>query len=119
LSGDSTPVVVAPKDTFAPAAPQGVVAAALAGTTAGAVMVDLSWSISPENDVAGYRVYRSEREGLRGEAVNADPVPTPAFRDTTAQSGHHYWYSVTAIDRAGNESTASTPVPVETAEPSS
>ena len=118
-SGDSTPVLVTPKDTFAPAAPQGVVAATLAGTAAASVVVDLSWSISPENDVAGYRVYRSEREGVRGETVTPELVPTPALRDTAVQPGLRYWYSVTAVDRAGNESPASAPVLVEIAQPSS
>jgi hypothetical protein len=117
-SGDSTPVIVTPKDTFAPAAPQGVVAATLAGTTTGSVVVDLSWSISPENDVAGYRVYRSEQEEVRGEAITPDLVPSPALRDSAVQPGHHYWYSVTAVDRAGNESAASAPTLVETAQPS-
>jgi fibronectin type 3 domain-containing protein len=117
-SGDSAPVIVTPKDTFAPAAPQGVVAATLAGTTTGSVVVDLSWSISPENDVAGYRVYRSEHEGVRGEAITPDLVPTPALRDSAVLPGHRYWYSVTAVDRAGNESAASAPTLVETAQPS-
>jgi len=118
-SGDSVPVIVAPKDTFPPAAPQGLVAATLAGTAPGSVVVELSWSISPENDVAGYRVYRSERENERGEAVTPDLVPTPALRDAAVQTGHHYWYSVTAVDRAGNESTASPQILVEVAQPSS
>jgi hypothetical protein len=118
-SGDSVPVIVAPKDTFPPAAPQGLVAATLAGTAPGSAVVELSWSISPENDVAGYRVYRSERENERGEAVTPDLVPTPALRDAAVQTGHHYWYSVTAVDRAGNESTASPQILVEVAQPSS
>jgi hypothetical protein len=118
-SGDSTPVTVSPRDTFPPAAPAGVVAAQLAGDTAGSAVVDLSWSISPENDVAGYRVYRSEADGARGQPLLPDLIPTPAFRDTTVQAGHQYRYAVTAVDRAGNESAASTPVLVEITPPSS
>jgi hypothetical protein len=118
-SGDSTPVTVSPRDTFPPAAPVGLVAAQLSGDTAGSAVVDLSWSISPENDVAGYRVYRREADGARGQPLLPDLVPTPAFRDTTVQTGHTYRYTVTAVDRAGNESAESPPVTVEIVPPSS
>jgi fibronectin type 3 domain-containing protein len=82
-------------------------------------VVDLSWSISPENDVAGYRVYRSEQESVRGELIQPALVPTPAVRDTSVQPGHRYWYTVTAVDRAGNESAASTPMVIEVLQPGS
>jgi hypothetical protein len=118
-SGDSTPIAVSPRDTFPPAAPVGLVAAQLAGDTAGSAVVDLSWSISPENDVAGYRVYRSEADGVRGQPLLPDFLPTPAFRDATVQIGHKYRYSVTAVDRAGNESAESPPVIIEIIPPAS
>jgi fibronectin type 3 domain-containing protein len=116
-SADSRPAIVTPKDIFPPAAPQGLVAAVL--PSAAEAVVDLSWSINSEPDVAGYRVYRSESEGVRGEPLSADLSPSPAYRDATAQSGHRYWYSVTAIDRAGNESVPSAQILVEIAQPSS
>ena len=59
-SDDSTPAIVTPRDTFPPAAPQNLVVAEIPGEN-GAVSEDLSWSINPENDLAGYRVYRSEQ----------------------------------------------------------
>jgi len=117
-SSDSQPVTVTPRDTFPPAAPQGVVAALLPGTAAGAQLVDLSWSINLETDLAGYHVYRSEQEGTKGQLVTADLLPAPAIRDTSVESGHRYWYTVTAVDRAGNESAPSAPVAVEVALPS-
>jgi hypothetical protein len=104
-SDDSTPVVVAPKDTFPPAAPQNVVAAATL-PPGGSASVDLSWSINLENDLAGYRVYRSDAQGSRGQLLTTDLLPAPAYRDMSVQQGHKYWYSVTAVDRAGNESGA-------------
>jgi hypothetical protein len=39
--------------------------------------------------------------------INSEPVKTPAFRDTTAVGGKRYFYSVTAVDLRGNESTHS------------
>jgi hypothetical protein len=116
-SADSSPAIVTPKDIFPPAAPQGLVAAVL--ETATEIAVDLSWSINAEADVAGYRVYRSESEGARGEPLSPDLSPTPAVHDATAQRGHRYWYSVTAVDRAGNESLPGPQILVEIAQPSS
>jgi hypothetical protein len=118
-SADSVPAVITPKDIFPPSAPQGLVAAVLEGTGGAAPVVELSWSISPESDVAGYRVYRSEREGERGEALASELAPTPAYRDTTVQASHRYWYSVTAVDRAGNESPAGAAVAAEIGPPAS
>jgi fibronectin type 3 domain-containing protein len=118
-SATSPPLTVTPRDTFPPAAPQGVVAALLPAASPGALVVDLSWSISLETDLAGYRVYRSEQEGTRGQVLNQELLPTPAVRDTSVQPGHRYWYTVTAVDRAGNESAPSAPVAVDVTQPSS
>ena len=112
-SGDSAAVVVTPKDTFPPEAPRDVVAAVLPGGAAGASVVDLSWSLNVETDLAGYRIYRSESEGTRGSALGPELLQTPAYRDMTAQSGHKYWYTVTAVDQAGNESGGSAVAMVE------
>ncbi len=117
-SSDSQPVTVTPRDIFPPAAPQGLVAALLPGTPPGTVLAELSWSINLETDLAGYRVYRSEQEGTRGQLLTPDFLPTPAVRDTSVEPGHRYWYIVTAVDRAGNESAPSTPVVVEVTQPS-
>jgi hypothetical protein len=117
-SSDSPLAVVTPKDTFPPAAPQGTVAAIQPGATPGAVAVELSWSINVEPDLAGYRVYRSEQEGARGALLTPELLPSPAYRDNSAQSGQRYWYTVTAVDRSGNESAPSLAVAVEVAQPS-
>ena len=118
-SDNSEPVNVTPLDTFPPAAPQDLVAAVLPGAAPSAFVVDLSWSINLETDFAGYRVYRSEQEGARGEPVTPDLLPTPAFRDSSVAPGRRYWYTVTALDRAGNESASSSAVPVDIPQPSS
>ena len=106
-SGDSVPAILTAKDTFPPAAPQNLAAAVLPGTSPGTLVVDLSWSINLETDVGGYRVYRSESENARGQLLTPDVLPTPSFRDSSVQAGHRYWYTVTAVDRAGNESPVS------------
>jgi fibronectin type 3 domain-containing protein len=105
-SDDSAPAIVAPRDTFSPAPPQNVVAAVLPGENDSRI-VDLSWSINVENDLAGYRVYRSEKQGERGRLLQTELLASPSFRDSSVQAGHRYWYAVTAVDRAGNESQIS------------
>jgi hypothetical protein len=117
-SSDSSPAVVAPRDIFPPAAPQGLVAAVLPGAEPGSLLVDLSWSINLETDLAGYRVYRSGQQGTRGQLITPDLLPTPSVRDTSVEPGQRYWYSVTAVDRAGNESTPSAPAIVDVPQPS-
>jgi fibronectin type 3 domain-containing protein len=72
--------------------------------------VELSWAISPETDNAGYNVYRSEQVGVLGTRLNAEPLLTPAFRDMNGLPGRRYFYSVTAVDRSGNESAPSAAV---------
>jgi endoglucanase len=94
------------------------VAALLPGAAPDKFVVDLSWSINLETDLAGYRVYRSEQEGTRGQLVTPDLLPTPALRDTSVEPGHRYWYTVTAVDRAGNESEPGGPAAVEVTQPS-
>jgi hypothetical protein len=116
-SADATPVVVIPRDIFPPAAPQAISAAVLRGETDNSLVVDLSWSINVESDFAGYRVYRTEQPDTKGQLLTPELLPTPAYRDTSVQSSRRYWYVVTAVDRAGNESAPSPPALVEIAQP--
>jgi hypothetical protein len=116
-SADSTPIIVTPRDTFPPAAPQAISAAVLPGETDNSPVVDLSWSINVEPDFAGYRVYRTEQPDTKGQLLTTELLPTPAYRDTSVQPSHRYWYVVTAVDRAGNESAPSPLALVEIAQP--
>ncbi len=118
-SSDSAPAIVTPKDTFPPAAPQGIVAVLIPAAAPLTLQVDLSWSLNLETDLAGYRVYRSEKEGTRGQLLTPELLLAPAFRDISVESGHRYWYTVTAADRAGNEGVPSVPVAIEVTQPSS
>jgi len=117
-SNDSNQIEVTPKDIFPPAAPQGVVVALQPGAAPGSLIVELSWPINVEPDLAGYRVYRSDKEGERGSLLTPELLPSPTYRDTTVESGQQYWYTVTAVDRAGNESAPSSAVAAEVAQPS-
>lgn len=109
-SADSVPAVVTPRDVFPPAAPTGLEAAIIPATPEAPAYVELSWAISPEGDLAGYYVYRSDSENAPGERVSAEILPSPTFRDMSVQPGRQYYYRVTAVDRAGNESSKSSAV---------
>jgi hypothetical protein len=93
------------RDIFPPAVPTGLVTVASPEEHA----IDLSWSPNPENDLAGYVVYRHEAgsAGVPTRISPAQPIPGPAFRDSTAAPGKHYAYSVSAIDQDKNESQRS------------
>ena len=106
-SSDSNLAAITPRDLFPPAAPQGVVIVPVPAQGDAPAHLELSWAISPEPDIAGYYVYRSDSQGTRGERQNQDLLLTPTFRDISVTPGKRYFYSVTAVDRSGNESPAS------------
>lgn len=106
-SEDSAVVEIAPRDTFPPAAPRDVTAIYAAGA------VEVVWAASTEPDFAGYNVLRRRDDG-KEEQVNPELLRTPIFRDTSVEAGHPYFYRVTAVDLAGNQSEASEEVEVET-----
>jgi hypothetical protein len=99
-SAESAPLDA--RDTFPPAVPDGLDAAA---NPQGAT-IDLSWNPDPSTDTIGYFVYRR----VAGETTppvrvsGAKPVPQPAWSDPTAKPGVRYAYSVSAIDASSNES---------------
>lgn len=91
---------------------------ALSASAASPSEIDLSWTASTDNvAVTGYNIYRS----LDGAAyLPAGTSSTTGFADLGLSQGTTYWYQVTAVDAAGNESeasnvaTATTPVPTVT-----
>ena len=115
-SVDSNFATITPKDVFPPPAPQDLVVAFVPAAGGTAAYLDLSWSISPDNDIAGYNIYRSEDAGAARHKLNDALLLTPAFRDMNVLSGRHYLYTVTAVNRAGNESPESVPASASLAE---
>jgi hypothetical protein len=61
----------------------------------------LSWSGSRENDLAGYRIYRTDKD----TTLMIDFVGlVPDYRDVSVTNGVIYYYRVTAVDSLGLES---------------
>lgn len=82
----------------------------------------LIWNISPEGDVRSYNVYRSTSVEGKYAMINSAPVPfdDPRFTDTDLIRGQAWFYQVTAMDAAGNESPpcgAVTIIPQDTEAP--
>ena len=102
----SAAVTVTPLDLTPPSAPSNLVAVASGNT------VRLSWSPSPEGDVALYIVYRA-MEGAAFARIGAAPAPSTTFLDRDVAAGR-YRYVVTAQDRSSraNESARSNEVSV-------
>ncbi|MCL6480810.1 MAG: fibronectin type III domain-containing protein, partial [Firmicutes bacterium] len=112
-SAPSAAATVTPEDRFAPVPPSGLVAVFVPATAAAPAAVELSWSASDESDLAGYHVYRSEQPESLGMRLSAELLVQTTFRDAQLTPGRRYYYRVTAVDRAGNESAASAPVAME------
>lgn len=104
------------KDTRAPLVPMGLKAL---DRDEGVLLL---WNISPDGDVTHYNVYRSDE--LEGEytQLNQRPIPfdDPQYLDSEMQRGTAWFYSVSAVDEAGNESPRcgpSTIIPTDTEPP--
>jgi hypothetical protein len=101
---DSNAAVIAANDIFPPAAPQNLVAVIIPATNDQPTYVELSWSISPEADLAGYQLFRSTQPDTQGEPLNGELLSAPTFRDVNVGAGQRYFYYVRAVDQAGNQS---------------
>jgi fibronectin type 3 domain-containing protein len=103
---NSNAVTATPRDIFAPTAPTGVTAAA----SPTPLRISVFFAASPERDVAGYNVFRSEDPDLskdRWTKLNRTLLDRTTYPDDAVQSGKKYFYYVTAVDSAGNTSAPS------------
>lgn len=108
-STDSPAAVITVAEAVPPAAPQDLEAVVLPAAESEPASVSLAWAIT-SGDVAGYAVYRSEQEGVRGVRLNGQLLGSPTYRDGSVAAGRRYFYSVTAVDTAGQESAPSAAV---------
>lgn len=90
-----------PTDTTPPSPPRSLILSRLAEGSG----FRLSWLRAEISEPSTYRIWRSEKPDERGVMLAA-LVDGLSYDDTTAVSGAVYWYRVTAIDGAGNESAA-------------
>lgn len=103
---NSQPVEVKPVDTFRPAPPTGLTAAA-APTP---LRISVFFAANQERDIAGYNLYRSNDPNLPLEQwtkLNRGLLERTTFQDEAVRSGERYFYYVTAVDKSGNVSPPS------------
>jgi hypothetical protein len=74
-------------------------------------LVRLLWDPVSAPDLAGYYVYRWEREA-RLKLCCPTPLAGENFTDISMQLGTTYRYEVTSVDKSGNESAPSKPAEV-------
>jgi len=71
------------------------------------------WAPVTSGGVAGYHVYRSTSAGGPFTKVTSSPIPATGpllYTDSNVQPGVTYYYAITSVDGAGNESPMSTVV---------
>lgn len=71
--------------------------------------VKLSWSASPESDVLGYDILRSQTMGGAYNTISRSVVTTE-FVDNTVLAGETYFYVIKAVDQSLNQSNFSNEV---------
>ena len=92
-------------DAKPPAAPRALHA------TLGPENATLAWDPSPEQDLAGYNVFRGAAPGGPFWLVNDALLSAPSYLDSEVTSGTSPHYVVRAVDQAGNFSGNSNRVP--------
>lgn len=98
---DSEKESIEPVDTFAPSPPDALTIAASPNT------ISLFFAANVEQDVAGYRVFRStdpDRDLSRWELLTPEILDVTTFQDRNVTQGVTYYYLVRAVDTKGNVS---------------
>ena len=93
-SEDSTALGVTPMDLYPPSVPTGLAVSAEGG------VMKLYWFPNAEPDLAGYRIYRSGKEGEGFEQIGEVGPAETDFVDRGVQPGVKYFYCITAFDTA-------------------
>lgn len=94
---------LAPLEDSTVPAPPSATSIAVDGTPNQVVVF---WAPNTENDLKGYRIYRSELPSS-GYALISDTLIAKGqerYTDTSVKTGMKYYYRVSAVDQAGNES---------------
>lgn len=103
-SFNSETVELFAKDVFPPNPPEAVTIASAPKN------LSLFFAFNLERDVVGYKIYRStDFNQQKPDWLSLTPnlIKTNTFQDTKVESGKTYFYYVTAVDNANNESDPS------------
>lgn len=101
-----------PADLSPPAAPRGLT------TITGDGEVVVLWYPNEEWDLEGYRIYRNDRPSGDYQRIAWVGASRPAeYVDRAVRNGDTYYYAVSAVDFAGNESDLSPDAAYDTPRP--
>ncbi len=100
-SQDSEVVEILVTDSFAPHPPKGLM------SVGGMDVIAIRWDENSEEDLDGYRVWRRDEMEKEFHLLTPQPIMGNAFSDTAVEKDKRYYYAVTALDKAGNESQRS------------
>jgi hypothetical protein len=95
----SKPSHITAVDVFAPKVPASITALAAANS------VEVSWERSPDIDLKGYYIYRSQNGGPFERQGGLLSLPT--YSDHNVERGKTYHYAISAVDQKNNESAKS------------
>jgi len=100
-SEDSEIFVISPKDLFPPAPPKGVVLVTCPD------ILSLSWDANIEDDLGGYRIWKRAEGESEFFVLMEEPFLDNTYTDTSVEKNIRYYYAITSMDKAGNESEKS------------
>jgi len=79
--------------------------------------IEISWPANTETNLGGYRIYRRLSPGDDWSLLSSVGADVTTYKDEGLESGTIYYYALTALDDASNESPLSISVHAETDEP--
>lgn len=85
--------------------------------TGGNLTVDVNWTANSESSLAGYNLYRSTTSGSGFSKVNASLLSSSSYTDNDVAEATTYYYQVSAVDTAGNETLLSSEASATTDSP--
>lgn len=88
-----------------------IIACILAASLASAADVRIAWTPNAEPDLAGYKLYLGSAPGRYAAPV---VVPTPPYTFANVAGNSTFYFTMTAYDRAGNESARIKEIVIQT-----
>lgn len=104
ISGLPSRIISGSARDLTPPAPPRLVAAVRVQEGEG---IRILWEASPDQDVAAYRIYRRPAGAKESARIGETVASALSFIDSAPPTGIAVWhYTVTAVDKSGNESAA-------------
>lgn len=75
--------------------------------TGGSLTVGVNWTANSESHFAGYNLYRSTTSGSGFSKLNSQLLTSNSYQDNDVVEATTYYYRVSAVDTAGNETVLS------------